>query len=129
MSEDDRATPIEDPPDPDLEELQQRNVPYPAVPVQVDGVASVRRVPSQKSAMNVFSTDVGRLRRVLGDDPRRARTIMVAASAFLVARSASGSGCLWPANVALYLENQDEVWATSTGASVDITVIQEYWAQ
>jgi hypothetical protein len=124
----DKSVPVEDPPDPDLDELQQRNITLPAIPVQVDGVATIRRAPSRLSAANVFTADT-KLRRVLGNDPRRTRTIMMSSAAWLYSRQASGTGCPWPASVALYLEHCDEVYAAAATGTADITVIQELYAE
>jgi len=120
---------VEDPPDPDLPELQQRDLPMPTVPVQVTEKVRTLHLPNRSSSVETFHMDTT-LRRVLAGDPKRARTTLVSAVAWNYARKGTGMTAPIPANVAITITHCDDVWAsiTTPGAADNLAVIGEYWA-
>ena len=101
---------IEDPPDPDLPELQQRDLPMPTVPVEVEGKVRVLRLPNRSSSVEAFAMDAT-LRRVMGADPKRARAVLVSSVAWRYARSTTGTTFPVPANIIFPISHADEVCA------------------
>lgn len=125
----DDATPIIDPPNPDLDELQQREIPppFPPVPVTLDGPVPVRILPSKKGP--AFTHPLyGTLSRVLGYDPSRAVAILVCESEWFYSTGSSGQLVRWPADVPLPIGHCDEVFArVATDATADLSVITEVY--
>jgi hypothetical protein len=129
---------VEDPPQPHLDELQQREVfDGPTVPVRIDGPADVHTLPSKR--FNVSQEFIGGSNlvatRILTQDPTRRRAIVIlrsatATDAFLVQSTSSGQGVAWPANVALTFEHCDEVFAKMNAAdtSATLSIMTEHWA-
>jgi len=137
MTEPTAPIPIEDLPDPDLSDLQGRDIPYPAVRVQHNGAILTRAVPNQVGVVeaNVLNAD-GTGTKMLNADPRRARAVIVCVSQtlttathILVARSKTGAYAPWPPNVALVVTHRDELWAKLNAAGAGtVTVISESYA-
>ena len=118
---------VEDPPNPDLADLQQRDLPMPTVPVEVTGTARVHGVPNRTSSVEAFAMTTTQ-QRVLGADWKRARVALVSSVAWNYSRSRTGVAAPIPASEILYLTHCDEIVAsvpTSTGV---LTVIAEYYA-
>jgi len=121
---------------PTLPEEQQRELDYPAVKVQVEGIAAVQRVPSRRVVCSnePLSVQPGAATRVLTEDPTRRRASLILRSAtatdqVLYQSNSSGQAVPWPANVALVLEHCDEMWASvPAGSTGTLTVITEHWA-
>jgi len=127
----------EDPPQPDLPDLQQREVyDVPAVPVCIDGTTDVHVIPNKRFSVSnePVGANTGLFTRILTADPTRRRAVVMLQSAtatdtFSVSSSASGQSIPWPANVAMVLEHCDEVWARSGQAQgAVIGVLIENWA-
>lgn len=128
----------EDPAQPALDELQQRETfELPTVPVRIDGPADVHTLPSKR--FNVSQEPIGGSNvvatRILTADPTRHRAIVILRSAtatdsFLVQSTSSGQGIAWPANVPLEFLHCDEVFAKNNAAdtSVTLSVMTEHWA-
>jgi hypothetical protein len=118
---------VEDPPDPSLPELQQRELPFPTVPVEIPGKVRVQPLPARNSSANVFPMDT-KLRRVLGADPKRSRVQLVSTVAWLYGRTASGESVPWPANVPCVVTHSDEIYAAVPTSTGNLAVIAEYYA-
>jgi len=128
------VTVVEDAPQPDLSDLQQREVfDGPAVRVCVDGSTDVHTLPNRG-----FSTSIEPIGsngvRILFADPRRRKATIILRSAtatdfFYVSASQSGQGVPWPANVPMVHDHCDEVWAKEgTPAAPSLSVLYETWA-
>ena len=119
---------VTDPPEPTLEEIEQRDVPgYPAVDVCVYGPVQVHRLPAKSSAvvtMDLTTTPV----RVFGYDPKRARMIVCADAAWRYLKSPLGLGALFPANVPVTFENADQFYARSASGTAVLSIVVENWA-
>jgi hypothetical protein len=124
---DEKTVQIEDPPDPALPELQQRDLPFPTVPVEVPGKVRVQPLPARNSSANAFPMDTT-LRRVLGADPKRSRVQLVSTVAWLYGRTASGERVPWPANVVCVVTHSDEIYAAVPTSTGTLAVIAEYYA-
>lgn len=115
-------------PEPELEELQQHDVPIPAVPVNVVGPVTVHSLPAKSGPAFAQSLTTD-FQKILYTDLKRARASLIGSAAWEYSRTgASGSGVPWPINVALVIEHGDSVYArvpTSTGT---LSVITEVWA-
>jgi len=118
---------VEPPPDPELADLQQQNLPMPTVPVSVEGKVRVLHLPNRNSAIEAFAMDTTQ-RRVLAADPKRARTVLVSTSAWNLARTKSGQTAPIPANVVITLTHSDEVYASVPTSTGTLAVISEYYA-
>lgn len=127
MTQPQDAVAIEDPPRPELPELQQRELPYPAVAVQHEGPIHAQVLPSRAGpAFTVALSTTAH--HVQGNDPRRARTLMISAVAWRYHRGRSGEGVPWPANVPMEITHHDEVWASVPTDVGTLSVISQYWA-
>ncbi len=129
--------PIEDLPDPALTDLQGRDVPYPAVLVDVNGSVLTRAVPNQVGIVEATALNAdGSATRILSADPRRARATLICVSQtlttathFLVGRNKTGQFAPWPPNVALPITHRDDVWAKLNAAGAGtVTCISESYA-
>lgn len=119
---------LEDPPTPDVYDLQQRDIPLHTLPVKHEGPVTVWRLPSRRSS--AIATVLGTsFDKILPADDKRARATLVCSVAWEYSRTgATGSGLPIPANVPITIEHCDRVDArvpTSTGT---LSVIAEYWA-
>lgn len=118
---------VEDPGMPDVPELLQRDVELPAVPVRHDGPLIVQIAPSLRGpafSMALATT----FQHVLGADPKRRRAVLLADEAWLYRTATSGGGVPWPADMPLYLEHADQVYAATPTGTATLTVITEIWA-
>lgn len=121
------SIPLEDPPAPDLGELQQREVfTYGAVPVVIEGPVRVQHLPSKAgpAAIQVLDTVA---EHVIGRDLRRSRAVLVCDTAWFYGTSKTGCNLPIPANAMLVLTHGDEIWARGTATKV-LTVITEQYA-
>jgi len=119
---------IEDPPNPDLGDLQQRDVfHFPDTPVRVVGTVQVSQVPAKAGPSikhNFNSTTVAE--HVLGRDLRRSRALMVCDTAWTYGTAQDKCTLPWPANVPLEITHADEVWAKGTDGKVLSVVTEQY---
>lgn len=119
---------IEDPPNPDLDTLLQREDFGPALPVRHDGPVTVHQLPARSGPIikTALTTD---FQHILGADEKRKRVVLVCDVDWELSRSgATGSGCPWYAKVPLAIEHCDKISArvpTSTGT---LTAVTEIWA-
>lgn len=127
----------EDQPQPDLPELQQREVfELPSVPVRIDGPAQVNTLPSRRFSVSQepVGASTANATRVLTNDPTRRRAIILFRSGtstdfFLVQSASTGQGVAWPANVPLVMDHCDEVYAKGGAAeAISLSVLIESWA-
>jgi len=114
---------------PEVDEVLQYDDPHAKMPVRIDEPVRVQDLPAQAS--QAFTTPLTTsFARVLPADPTRARATLICSVAWEYSRGgASGSGCPWPANVALVIRHADQVQArvpTSTGT---LTTISESWTR
>jgi hypothetical protein len=118
----------EDLPNPDVDDLLQREPVTPTVPTRVEGPVTTYRLPSRVGATikQPLTTD---FQHVLGSNEKRARALLVADVDWEYSRGGSaGSGIPWYAKVPLTIEHCDAVYArvpTSTGT---LSVVAEVWA-
>ncbi len=123
-------TELQDPPNPDLDELQQRDpVDVPMVPVPVVTIGPVRTqaLPSRSGPAFEFPL-TGTLQDVLGPDLRRAVAILIADGDWSYARGRSASPVRWPSGVPLVLTHADAVAAKASGDGVILSVVTEIYA-
>ncbi len=115
-------------PEPELEELQQHDVPIPAVPVNVIGPVTVHELPC-KSGPAFATTLTTDFQKILYTDLKRARANLLCTAAWQYSKSgAAGSGVPWPVAVALVIEHADSVYARVTSETATLSVITEVWA-
>jgi hypothetical protein len=120
------GTYVTDPPTPELEELEQRDPPAPAVPVTHQGTLYVVRQPALKSA--VFSVDLDTtMRRVVDRDPRRSAVTLVSDTEWRMSATLAGSGAPIPANTPIRLEHAAAIYARVASSTATLTVIQEVY--
>lgn len=129
MSDDDDAQVMEDPPAPNLADLEQREVVYPAVPVQVEGTVLIQQQPNRTGFATNESLTTAPPMMVLGADPRRAVAHLIGSAAWLYRASQSGMPVTVPANTILTITHSGAVWAASVTGSVTLGVIGENYAQ
>ena len=121
---DDQAVAVQDPPAPDLAETQQRDIPYQAVPVCVDGPVRTQAQPARMGPVQTYILESAE-QQVLSNDLRRSRATLVTSATWNYLRKKGGTPAPWPANVPLILLHADEVWASGT---TTLTVITEMYA-
>jgi hypothetical protein len=131
MSDDAPVVIVEDPPNPDLPELQQRDLAIPpVVPVVIQGPVLTRAQPARSGpAFPQALTD--RVEQVLAADPRRSRATMVSGDDWLYMQSSNGQRLPWPADVPLVILHGDAVWATRAAAAEQdgiLSVVTEIYA-
>lgn len=127
---------IEDVPTPELDNLQQRDMPVPAVPVRVEGTVLTQRLPNRIGAVSVEALSATRGTPALRADPRRASAILMLATVdaaggatkLLVARSITGQYATWPLNVPLPVTHCDDVFAKVDTGTGTLTVLTESYA-
>lgn len=128
MSDDEIQITVEDPPVPDLDEVEQRDITgLPAVQVDVVGPVRIQPQPARiASTILEFlsSTPV----QILAPDLRRSRAVLCSTLAWNYLGKRNGLALPWPANVPLEITHGGEVWASS-GASAVLSVIVENYAQ
>jgi hypothetical protein len=116
-------------PEPELEELEQHDVPGPVVPVNVMGPVTTHPLPSKGGPAFVQPLVATSFTKVLSHDLKRARTTLLLGAAWEYSRTGgSGSGVPWPSNVPLVLEHCDQVWARVVADTGNLSVITEVWA-
>ena len=121
------GTHITDPPDPDLVEIEQRDPPVPAVPVCVEGPATVHRLPALKTA--VIGADLTTtMVKVLDADPKRSGFVVCCDEAWRYARQPTGIGVLFPADLPIRFEHADKVYARAATGTATLSIVVELWA-
>ena len=123
-------TELQDPPTPDLDELQQRDpieVPMVPVPVVTTGPVRTQALPSRSGPAFEFPLSAT-LQDVLGADLKRAVTILIGSGDWSYARTRSGTPVRWPSGVPLVLTHADAVAAKASGDGVILSVITEIYA-
>lgn len=118
---------------PDLDDvLQVENVDPHLVPVKVCEPVDARELPAKR--LSTRTVPVGTLAgvKLLSADPRRkSATIIARTQDILIGANqaqAQLSGAWVPGVLPLAITSVSEVWAVSTGADTDVSVIEEYWA-
>lgn len=124
---DSTGTPIEDPPTPDLDELQQRPALMVTVPVQQQGPLSVRLLPSKTGPVSADVLSVTPL-QVLGADLGRASAVLVCDVDWLISTGRSSTRGRWPADVPLYIGHCDEIFASVSTGTGNLTTVTEFFA-
>jgi hypothetical protein len=118
----------EDLPTPELEELQQRDVPLPALLVKPDGPVTVHELPAKAGPMfkQALTTD---FQHVLGADLKRGRTVLLADADWEISTNRNaGSGVPWPADVPMYVPHCDVVYARVPTSTGNLSVVTGVWA-
>lgn len=118
----------EDLPTPDLEDLEQREIDVPALPVRVEGPVHAHPLPPMRGPMFKMGLTVD-FQHVLGADPKRARTVLICDADWEISHNkAQGSGVPWPADVPLYLPHCDAIYAKVPTSTGNLSVITGIWA-
>src|SRR5688572_9246687 len=121
---------LEDPPNPDLGDLQQRDVfTLPDVPVRVVGTVQVTQVPAKAGPSVIHRFHSGSptfADQVLGRDLRRSRAVLVCDTAWTYGTAQDKVTLPWPANVPLIITHADEMWAKGTDLKVLAVVTEQY---
>jgi hypothetical protein len=120
---------IEDPPNPTLDELQQRDLPVPSVPVRVDGQVKVYNLPARSGPVVVVDIDTTTTQPILSADPKRSLATLIVDTAWYYKNRSNGQELPWPANVPLVLTHCDEVWARAQSEDGTLSGITEYYAE
>jgi hypothetical protein len=123
-------TPLPDPPEPVLDEIQQVDPPtmvIPAVPVDVQGPVHVRLVPNRRVSVDAFPMTTAP-QAVVRRDEQRAKVTMVSAVAWQMSTRNAGTKAPIPANVVITVTHEAEIWASvgSAGSADILAVICEY---
>lgn len=130
MTDDRELIPVEDPPEPDLADLQQRDLPVPSVPVDVQGAVRVHLVPNRVG--NAYTVPLGSTAaQALSQDIKRSRATLIATVGWSYRpNKSSGQECPIPANVPITVCHAGEVWVNKTSGQSDgtLTVITETYA-
>ena len=119
---------IEDLPNPDLAELQQREVLAPVLLVRPDGPVSTQPLPARTGPIetNPLTTT---FQRVLNRDFKRSRAVLICDVDWLISRSNNAAGgAPWYAKVPLVLTHRDDAYAAVPTDTGTLTVITEIWA-
>jgi len=103
------------------------------VPVDIKGPVRTQELPAHTSGSRSYSflaTDTG-ARKVLNEDPRRKRALLIGTAIFRFGFSqqeadASIAGT-WPLGVPLELTTEDQVWARPDSGAATITIVSEQW--
>ncbi len=124
---------IEDPPAPDLDDVQQREaLTLVTVPVKVEGPVRVQNLPAKIGVMQSVplpgsATPVS----VLPRDLRRSVATLICDQEWRVMRKSGSERVRWPADVPLVITSGDEIWAILPATAQDpatLSVISEIYA-
>jgi len=122
---------------PDVEDVLQVEEPggtEPVVKVEQQGPVRVQILPRKAaSTKTVVANPLPSPFRILRPNPRRSSAYIVAPAAFLVAfNNASAQDpstmALWPANVALPVSADTDVYVAAPTGTVSVSAVVEYWA-
>lgn len=102
------------------------------IPVKVCEPTEVRELPSKRIAPRTVSVTGTAGAKLLSADPRRKFATIIARSADITIGASQSAAQLtgaWvPSVVPFTVSSVSELWAMSTGATTDVSVIEEYWA-
>lgn len=120
---------------PTNEEVYQAETPVaPTVPVEVQGPVQVDELPARSGGCFAVTASTAPL-RLLGNDPRRKRAVVISIDQNIYIGNTSSQvlmpsgAALWPQDVALELQNSDEWWVAAASSTTTVTVIVENWAR
>jgi hypothetical protein len=137
VSDETESTFQQDPGYPDLDQLQQRELRTPSIPVHIPEPVTVHELPSRSGPVVAdYLVGGGGWVRILQKDLKRKRVTILftgdAAGAYLSKAGSGNTGAPWPINVPLVLEHADELYAmavsTDTADTVIVTNLPEIWA-
>lgn len=125
---------LEDPPNPETPEVQQREILAPALLVHPDGPVGVKELPSQNGAAfteTIAAADTTPHKMLAGPDEKRKLVRLAADQAFYVSfKSTSGSGAYVPANTQVVIGYIGQIWVrAATSNATNVGAIVEYWAE
>jgi hypothetical protein len=126
------SVPIEDPPAPDLDDLQQREpLVTPPVGVRVEGPVRTQILPSRLSSVtaDVIPVDAATSTttvKILNEDPRRQRAVIICEQDWFYRSGPTSTKGPIPKNIPIEVRHQNEVWASAQTAAGRITVISEF---
>jgi len=132
---DDIRVQIEDPPAPNLDDLEQREpVALPSVPVTIEGPVRVQNLPARFSSatsdMLPVKAAAGAVPvlpvRILSEDPRRTVATILCVQDWRYMTSRTGVSVFWPKNVPMVVTHMAEVYAVADSAAGEIGVIAEF---
>jgi hypothetical protein len=112
-------------PQPELDEIQQREIVHPAVPVKHVGPITTHELPARVATIFDFGLTTT-WQNVLAEDPKRKRTILICDQDWVVSHAGRGGGT-WFAKVPLVLQNVSAVYAKVGSSTATLTVIPEEW--
>lgn len=118
---------VEDEPQPELDELQQREIVAPVVPVKHVGAILVQELPSRSAPIFSLSLTTDR-QCVVSQDLSRRRVTIIADQDFNISKTSSGNSAPWYAKVPLTLQHCDSLYAYVDNGTAELTVIVENWA-
>ena len=122
---------VEDPPNPDVAEVQQRTYPGPALKVCPDGPWPTVLVPARHAAAGTETVDTT-LRKILGGlDEKRKRVVLDGAASFRVAFTPTGQGMVvHAANGLARIEFTyiGAVYLAAVTGTAEVGWLAEYWA-
>lgn len=119
--------------DPELEEIQQRDEPHPAVRVDVNGPVAVHDLPSRIGIMRTL-TITENASPLLSRDPTRKAVLLLPLDQTLLFSNTQGgladsTAAQWPAGLPLEIRSTEALWVKcGAGLTSRLTVISEQWA-
>lgn len=122
-----------DPPNPPVEEVQQREYPVHPLPVKLTGPAHTQELPAREGAAftEVLTTTMQKV--VGGPDPKRKQIILSCDGDILISFTGNqGSGARFHGAAAvgpvIPISYQGAIYAQAVTGTVNLGVIVEYWA-
>lgn len=118
---------VEDPPTPALPDVEQRDLSYDAVKVEVCGPVYTQSQPARLGAMLLEYLGTAPI-QILAPDLRRSAATFCCTEAWTMSRKANGLQLPFPADTPIVIQHADEVWAASSASGI-LSVIVEVYAQ
>ena len=134
---DEEATFQQDPGYPDLDQLQQREMRVPSIPVHIPEPVTVHELPSRSGPVAAdYLAGGGGWVQILQQDLKRKRATILftgdSVGVYLAKMNSGTRGAPWPVNVPLVLEHADQLYAmvasTDTAKLITVSTLTEIWA-
>lgn len=112
--------------------MQDEHPALKSVPVTVEAPVTVHELPARGGGYRALELDTT-AERILTADPRRKSAIILPVDGDIYIgddqAQATGDGRpRWTSGVPLPITHRDEVWASATTGTVEVTIVIEQWA-